>query len=76
MMKETTMRMTDSVFTDSATGANSLEGITNYLLFLAEEADANKEIVLRDLLKAAAIYAKERSDSVSPYSMAMTGDGR
>ncbi|WP_157089298.1 hypothetical protein [Oceanibaculum pacificum] len=76
-MKETTMRMTDNnAFRDAATGANSLEGITNCLLFLAEEADANKETVLRDLLKAAAVYAKERSDSISPYSLSMTGDGR
>jgi hypothetical protein len=69
------MRISDQLLNHSATGLDSLGGIANCLLFLAEEAEANKEIVLRDLLKAAAVYAKERADTISPYAVLATTDG-
>ena len=69
------MRISDQLLSHSAADIDSLGGIANCLLFLAEEAEANKEIVLRDLLKAAAVYAKERSDSISPYAVLSATDG-
>mgnify|MGYP007060992834 CR=1 FL=1 len=69
------MHISDQLLTHSAADIDSLGGIANCLLFLAEEAEANKEIVLRDLLKAAAAYAKERSDSISPYAALSATDG-
>jgi hypothetical protein len=69
------MNISDQLLTHSAADIDSLGGIANCLLFLAEEAEANKEIVLRDLLKAAAVYAKERSDSISPYAVLSATDG-
>lgn len=69
------MRISDQLLNHSAADLDSLGGIANCLLFLAEEAEANKEIVLRDLLKAAAVYAKERSDTISPYAVLASTDG-
>lgn len=69
------MRISDQLLNQPAAGLDSLGGIANCLLFLAEEAEANKEIVLRDLLKAAAVYAKERSDTISPYTVLASNNG-